>query len=636
MKIEGLCKSYGAEPAVDDFSLQVRPREIYGLLGPDGAGKSTVMKILAGVLRYDSGLVEVFGTSLARDRDAERIKGRIGFMPQGLGLNLYPELSVEENIDFFGNLRLVPKNQLKSRKERLLKVTRLDTFRDRPMKNLSGGMKQKLGLVCTLIHQPELVILDEPTTGVDPVSRRDFWVILGDLMRERDMVVLASTAYLEEASRFHCVSLINQGRVLAQGRPEELQKRLPGLLVSARILPQAPALTKLREVAAQVEARGSRIRFLLQGSEELDEWIRVHLSDFSVEDIEVGEPELEDVFIGLLPREQTVLETSLSQLSSPARASSSSEQASPIAVSAEGLTKRFGDFVAVDGVRFQIKRGEIFGLLGANGAGKTTVIKMLTGLLKPSSGRGEVAGVDMSSPGSAVKQRIGYMSQAFSLYQDLTVLENINLYSAIYSLGRERTKKRAEWVLGMAGLGKVGDTLAGSLPMGMRQRLALGCALVHQPEVLFLDEPTSGVDPVGRRRFWDTLFHLSREEGVSILITTHYMAEAEQCDHLALMFAGRVVSDASPDELKSQVEAEAGQLLEISYPDTAEAFGVLRGAGYGQASLFGRQIRLLCLHPEVERAKLAQLLPGVKIERRPLSLEDVFIHRVTSLERALD
>jgi ABC-2 type transport system ATP-binding protein len=504
-----------------------------------------------------------------------KIKGRLGLMPQGLGQNLYGDLSVEENIDFFARVRLVSAKELAERKQRLLTMTRLDEFRSRPMKQLSGGMKQKLGLVCTLIHEPELIILDEPTTGVDPVSRRDFWAILASLLHERGITALISTAYMDEATRFQRLSVMFEGRALAEGEPDAIVRLVPGTMVALQSERQSEALVRLKQSYPQVDAYGTWIKVFVENPDAAGARGEVEkaLAGIPSRDWQTSEPELEDVFIALLRKKNLVAANSDATAAPTPSAHNGTDiepgihepaQAETIAIEAKGLVRAFGEFRAVDDVSFRVPPGEIFGLLGANGAGKTTVIKMLTGILPPTGGEGRVAGADMRSAGQAIKERIGYMSQAFSLYLDLTVRENIRLYAGIYGLNRPESTERLAWVLAMAGLVGHEKELAGSLPMGLRQRLALGCALVHRPRILFLDEPTSGVDPVGRRRFWEILFRLSREDGVAILVTTHYMGEAEHCDHLALMFAGRVVADASPAVMKAEVEAEAGHLFEIT------------------------------------------------------------------------
>ncbi len=635
VRVDGFVKRYGKRVAADGLALDVRRGEIYGLVGADGAGKSSLMKAVAGVLAFEGGTVDVFGTRIDSARAAENVKQRIGFLPQGLGLNLYPDLSIDENVDFFGRLRLVPADILAERKRTLLGMTRLDAFRHRPMRQLSGGMKQKLGLVCTLIHEPDLVILDEPTTGVDPVSRRDFWAILGKLLEEKGITALVSTAYLDEADRFHRVSLFHEGKVMGQGTPAELVATVPGTLALFRAEPQAAAVAQLKARFAQTEAMGAWLRVFADGLDataaraEIDACLAaIRLTDWFAR-----EPELEDVFVAMLRQRGAKLDSSLATNDIQPHTSTAP------AIEARELTRVFGDFRAADAVSFRVPQGEIFGLLGANGAGKTTVIKMLTGILKPSSGFGMVAGADMRSAGWAIKERIGYMSQAFSLYHDLSVVENIRLYAGIYGLDDKAARRRTEWVIGMAGLAGFENDAAGRLPMGLRQRLALGCALVHQPQVLFLDEPTSGVDPIGRRVFWDILFHLSRREGVAILVTTHYMSEAEHCDHLALMFAGRVVADASPEAMKQAVVAEAGQLLELRVDRPAPAQAALLAAGFASATLHGRAVHLLSKDTAADLAHLPRILAAAGValqsaEPRPLSMEDVFVHRVSALEAA--
>ena len=639
IRVNEFKKAYRKHVAVQNVDLQVRRGEIYGLIGPDGSGKSSLMKAIAGVQTFDAGEVEVFDTGITSERSAEKTKQFIGFMPQGLGLNLYPELSVEENIDFFARLRMVAKTDLADRKKQLLTMTRLDQFRDRPMKNLSGGMKQKLGLVCTLVHDPDLVILDEPTTGVDPVSRRDFWAILAEILRERGITALVSTAYMDEATRFHRTSLLSEGRVLAQGKTEEILNLVPGSVVTLHAKPQAEALALLKSRFPQVEALGPQLRVFVEKSvpEHAIHQVQHTLRGIEVDALNVWNPELEDVLIALM-RKQRIEDSEENSPQSFSSSIESSLKGGDIAINAKNLVRDFGTFRAVDQVSFQVPQGEIFGLLGANGAGKTTVIKMLTGIIPPTAGEGLVAGAEMRRAGRSIKERIGYMSQAFSLYRDLTVAENIRLYAGIYGLNHQMTKDRTEWIINMAGLAGHETNLAGSLPMGVSQRLALGCALVHRPQILFLDEPTSGVDPVGRRRFWDILFRLSREERVAILVTTHYMSEAEHCDHLALMYAGRVVADATPAEMKRQVENEAGVMIEVDTDQPLRGMDLLQKAEFRGVALFGNHVHLLEKDPQSAAHRIQKILEtgGVHltdVKERPLSMEDVFIHRVLTLER---
>ena len=640
VRVSGFVKRYKHHLAVDGLDFTVNRGEIYGLIGPDGAGKSTVMKAIAGVLGYEGGSAEVFGIVVDSERAAEQVKRRIGFLPQGLGLNLYPELSVEENIDFFARLRLVSEADLRERKARLLAITRLERFRTRLMKQLSGGMKQKLGLICTLIHEPELAILDEPTTGVDPVSRRDFWAILTEWQVVKGMTALVSTAYMDEAARFHRLSFLSHGQVLASGTPSDVRALVPGLVVTVEATPQLDAMVRLKRRYPQVESMGASLHVFTPEREPdaAAAGIRDALDSLPVTQLHTDEPELEDVVVALLLKEQDA-QAGASAASGHAAHSWNRQPFDGLAVQAKELIRDFDSFRAVDRVSFDMKQGEIFGLLGANGAGKTTVIKMLTGILPPTGGEGRVAGADMRTASGAIKERIGYMSQAFSLYLDLTVIENIRLFAGIYGLARRQAQQRMEWIVDMAGLGGYEHDRTGRLPMGVRQRLALGCALVHSPRVLFLDEPTSGVDPIGRRRFWEILSRLAREEGVAILITTHYLSEAEHCDRLALMYAGRIVAEGTPAELKTQVEQEVGHLLEIAIDKPGAALAHVAASGFPGAALFGTKIHVLSRDPSRDEARLREVLGRVGIavaavRPRMLSLEDVFVSRVMALEQA--
>lgn len=639
-RVSGFIKRYRKHEAVRGVDLTIKKGEIYGLIGPDGAGKSSLMKAIAGVLSFEGGEVEVFGTPIDSEQAAERVKHRLGFLPQGLGLNLYPELTVEENIDFFARLRLVPDERIREDKARLLAMTRLDRFRDRVMKHLSGGMKQKLALICTLIHQPELAILDEPTTGVDPVSRRDFWAILAEWLEAKGMTALVSTAYMDEAVRFHRLSFLSHGTVLASGSPEAIRALAPGLVVTFESTPQLDAVERLKKRYAQVDTLGSALHVFTPETDAataLTE-IRMALGELPVERVQTDDPELEDVVVSLLLRERQDRIDAQAKTSTP-RPHGAPVQFDGLAVEARELVRDFGTFRAVDRVSFDVKPGEIFGLLGANGAGKTTVIKMLTGILPPTGGKGWVAGADMRRAGGAIKERIGYMSQAFSLYLDLTVIENIRLFAGIYGLDRQETRQRMDWIVDMAELTGYETDRTGKLPMGVRQRLALGCALVHRPRVLFLDEPTSGVDPIGRRRFWEILSRLAREDGVAILVTTHYMSEAEHCDQLGLMHAGRLVAEGSPADLKRQFERETGSRLEIMTDQSGRALAELTASGMARATLSGSKVHMLSLDPGRDEARIRAVLAGSGIaveavRTRQPSLEDVFVSRVRALEHA--
>jgi len=639
VRVQGFGKRYRRQAAVSGVDLEVRRGELYGLIGPDGAGKSSLMKAVAGVLAFEEGAIEVFGTRIDSEAAAERVKGRLGFMPQGLGLNLYPELSVEENIDFFARLRGVPAGALAARKAKLLAMTRLDRFTGRPMKHLSGGMKQKLGLVCTLIHEPELIVLDEPTTGVDPVSRRDFWAILAELLHEKGITALISTAYMDEAERFHRLSLMHGGRVLASGEPDAIRARAPGSVVEFEAEPQVEALDRIQASLAQAEAVGTRLRVFVDDAAPEAAVSRVAglLDGLALRDLRAAMPELEDAFIALL-RRQRLAEEDAAAKPKPRNGNGDPPPGDGVAILAKDLTRDFDSFRAVDRASFTVHQGEIFGLVGANGAGKTTLIKMLTGILPPSSGEGQVAGADMRFAAQAIKERIGYTSQAFSLYQDMTVLENLRLYARIYGVAPRSAGERIEQVAELTGLTGRERQLAGRLPLGIRQRLALACALVHRPRILFLDEPTSGVDPIGRRRFWDILVHLARVEQVAILITTHYMSEAEHCDRLALMHAGRIVADAPPAVLKQALREEVGDLLEVATDRPLAAMALLAQAGFAGVALFGRHIHLLARDAHTATREIQAILAGrgiglAGVTPRVPSLEDVFVYRITALEK---
>lgn len=480
-RIAGLTHRYGKAEALGGIDLELPAGGLVGLIGPDGAGKSTLLGILAGAKKIQAGRVEVLGGNMADPDHRAFVCPRIAYMPQGLGKNLYPDLSVRENIDFFGRLFGQHRGERARRIRDLLDATGLAPFPDRPAKQLSGGMRQKLGLCCALIHDPDLLILDEPTTGVDPLSRRQFWELIAQMRAERPgMSVLVATAYMEEAEQFEWLVAMNAGRVLATGTPAELKSR-------------------------------------------------------------GGGSDLEASFVALLPGALR----GYHPLTIPPRAT----QPSGPVIAASHLTRRFGEFVAVDDVGFTIERGEIFGFVGSNGCGKTTTMKMLTGLLPASAGEASLFGAPMDGHDMRLRRRVGYMSQSFSLYTELTVRQNLALHARLYHLPREQVRQRVAALISRFGLDEHVDQQAGSLPLGIRQRLSLAVAVVHEPELLILDEPTSGVDPLARDAFWELLIDLSRNQGVTIFVSTHFMNEAERCDRVALMHAGRVLAEGSPAEL---------------------------------------------------------------------------------------
>lgn len=623
-----LTKSFGANQALRQASFHVAHGEILGLMGPDGAGKSTLLQILAGILPPTTGQATVAGFRV--DREPGAVKASLGYMGQGLGLTLYGDLTVEENLDFFAELRRVPRRLWEPRKDELLSLARLEPARGRRADRLSGGMKQKLALCCTLIHEPRVLFLDEPTTGVDPISRRDLWSLVTGLAVSRGTTVLVATAYLEEADRCHRVALMHRGEILALDTPDAIRRIVPGPCVEVEAVPQAAGLERGRALLGwhRVRPVGDRIRILLP---EPDAAQRLR-ADFAAAGIRIlsfeeGQATIEEAFTHLLGGNGA--ETKPDGRPAFARFSSGDGPA----VEVDGLTKRFGGLTAVDAVSFTVRRGEIFGILGPNGSGKTTTMKMLCGILAPTEGGGRIAGRDLRYAAAAIKRRLGYMSQKFSLYRDLTVEENIALYAGIYGVSRTERRSREAWVARLADLEGQETRRPTDLPPGVRQRLALGCALVHRPEILFLDEPTSGVDPVARRRFWDVIYRLSREGGVTALISTHYMDEAEQCDRIGLLYGGRMVGLGRPADLKAMVGELWGTLIEIQCDAPELAMAGLDRAFPG-ITRFGRTLRLFSHDPDAPariRSALGGrdgLATGVRVLARPITLEEVFAYFV--------
>ncbi len=480
--VRSLSHRYGDTTALDEVALELPRGTIAGLFGPDGVGKSTLMGLVAGARKMQDGQIEVLGGPMRKARHRNAVFPRIAYMPQGLGQNLYMALSVRENLEFFGRLFGQKAKERDERIDRLLRATRLDPFPDRPVGKLSGGMKQKLGLCCALIHDPDLLILDEPTTGVDPLSRRQFWDLIGDIRETRPgMAVLVSTAYMDEAEEFDLLYAMYGGRILSSGSAEALRE-------------------------------------------------------------ETGTETLDDAFTALLPEQarSAPVDLEIPPLDQNGRAT---------AIEARELTRRFGDFTAVDRVSFRIARGEIFGFIGSNGSGKTTTMKMLTGLLPVSEGEVELFGHKVDAGDTETRKRVGYMSQSFSLYGQLSLRQNLRLHARLFRLAPDEIEGRIQELLDRFGLTGHADDAAGALPLGLRQRLSLAAAIIHRPELLILDEPTSGVDPAGRDAFWQILSDLSREDGVTIFVSTHFMNEAELCDRISLMHKGQVLTVGAPGEI---------------------------------------------------------------------------------------
>ena len=544
--------------ALDRVSLSVTQGQLTALVGPDGAGKTTLMRMMAGLLAPDEGSLHVLGLDVTRD--AQAVQDRISYMPQRFGL--YEDLSVQENLDLYADLHGVPQAVRRERFARLMAMTDLARFTARPAGKLSGGMKQKLGLACTLVRSPELLLLDEPSVGVDPLSRRDLWEILLQLVRDEQLSVVVSTAYMDEAERCAHVHVMNAGHVLADGTPQALAQRAQGLTfvamppsgMAARML-QARLLDAASAVVDAVPS-GGQVRFIRRP--DVDEAALRPL----LEDVEVHPrpAELEDAFMLMLRQHAEAAGGQSSSEGLPAAGTDrtlhgqrNDEPTAPVADHAEpvivvrDLVRRFGDFTAVASTSFEVRRGEIFGLLGPNGAGKTTTFRMLCGLLPATSGSLQVAGANLRVAPARARARIGYVAQKFSLYATLTVRENLAFYGAAYGLHGRQLAERTQAMLQRFDLDPEAES--GLLPAGYRQRLAMAAGLIHAPDILFLDEPTSGIDPLARRAFWRTITALSAQ-GVTIVITTHFMEEAEYCDRIAIQDAGRMLALGTPHEVR--------------------------------------------------------------------------------------
>lgn len=504
VSVRDVTHRYGATVALDHVTLDIPSGRMIGMIGPDGVGKSTLLAIAAGVRKLQEGTATVLGGNIDDPAFRNSVASGIAYLPQGLGKNLYPTLSIFENVDFFGRLFGQSAAEREYRIDDLLQSTDLEPFRHRPAGKLSGGMKQKLGLCCSLIHDPDLLILDEPTTGVDPLARRQFWELIDRIrLRRPQMSVIVATAYMDEAQGFDWLVAMNAGKVLTTGTTDEIFQQ-------------------------------------------------------------TGCDNLEKAFIQLLPEEakrghrEPVITPLVKRSDVPA-------------IEATGLTQRFGDFTAVDHVNFRIEQGEIFGFLGSNGCGKTTTMKMLTGLLPPTEGVAKLFGKEVKGGDLDSRRRVGFMSQAFSLYTELTIRQNLMLHARLFDMPDEQGKARVEEIIRDFGLESDADTLAEALPLGIRQRLSLGVAVLHAPEVLILDEPTSGVDPVARDGFWELLIRLSRENGVTIFLSTHFMNEAERCDRMSMMHRGKVLAQGPPAELVKERKAETLEAAFIGYLEDAAA-----------------------------------------------------------------
>lgn len=564
---KGFVRGKSRIQALAGVDLRLEAGQVIGLIGPDGAGKTTLMRLCAGLLAPDAGELRVLGLDVASE--ALQVQDRIGYMPQRFGL--YEDLSVQENLDLFADLHGVAREERPERYRRLLAMSALEPFRKRLAGKLSGGMKQKLGLMCALVRVPQLLLLDEPTVGVDPISRRELWDIIHRQVEEEGMSVLLSTAYLDEAERCAEVVLIHQGSILGQGDPAAFRATMQGRvwLLRSKTLSSRRLQVQLQQHPAILDAQvqGPQLRVLTRPGQDLE-----RLPDLpEAASLSMGPvaPRFEDFFLAALGDGAEALPAApvsgLAAFSGGSPSSPGEERATaPDMIRVERLERRFGTFVAVDRVSFRVRRGEIFGLLGANGAGKTTTFRMLCGLLPISGGLCTVAGVNLRSAASAARAKIGYMAQKFSLYGSLSVLDNLRFFSSVYGLRGARRSGRIRWALDSFALHPFADAPGQTLPLGYKQRLALAVALMHEPELLFLDEPTSGVDPLARREFWQQINQVA-EGGVTVLITTHFMEEAEYCDRLVIMAEGRVLAEGSPESMKRDYGGRAGASMEDAF-----------------------------------------------------------------------
>jgi ABC-2 type transport system ATP-binding protein len=622
IRISDLWKRYDAVEAIRGINLEVEKGEIFGLIGPDGAGKTTTFQILAGVMEATSGVAEVFS------RPAREARSQTGYLTQAF--SLYPDLSAMENIRYIGDLRRVPRDEIAERGRRYLQMFDMDRFANRLAGQLSGGMKQKLSLACALVPQPRALLLDEPTTGVDPVSRREFWDTLAHLASE-GLTILVATPYLDEAERCNRVALMHLGKIRQTGTPAELRDSLQAKRLELHVSNLGEGERVLSEISGpekeiiDVQRFGDRLDLLAREPEGAKRVLQQTLAaaEIRVDEIRVDEPALENVFVATLRG----LGHEVHATPFPSR-HDHRNLSGQIAIGATDLTKTFGTFAAVKHVGLQVRYGEIYGLLGANGAGKTTTIKMLCGLLEPTHGDVQLAGERGSLRSSLVRQRIGYMSQKFSLYNDLSIKENLDFFAGVYGVPAGEREEKRNWVLSFSGLEGKEDLITGSLPGGWKQRVAFGAAIMHEPSVIFLDEPTSGVDPLARRAFWSMINRLA-DLGAAILVTTHYLEESEQCNRLGLMVAGKLVAEGGPTEIKNK---QRGHLLELIVDLPQRAADLLKQeVERWRVSLFGNRLHVITdedAEAGIQTTTSRLEANGVRVisaREGRFSMEDVFI-----------
>lgn len=591
IEVEGLTKAYKNKQAISNISFSIEENSLFCMVGADGAGKSTTLKILAGILTFDKGNVKVFGENFGEKHKTEKLKDKIAFMPQGLGQNLYHNLSVEENIDFFANLHGLRTKNIKERKNKLLRITGLENFTGRQVSKLSGGMKQKLGICCSLIHLPRLIILDEPTTGVDPISRRELYALLNEFIENENISVVVSTSYIDEAERGSKISIIHEGEIIFLGKHDDFIQKAPSVYNYF----QKDFLEKYGNMKNE---KFNFIKLLKNGfsyspKKETD----------IIKNSQKKEPELEDTILSTIGSRKLQLTFS----------SSFVQKDKKEICNIENVSKRFGDFYALKDINMSVNTGEIFGLLGPNGAGKTTLIKVILGLLPPTEGTFAI-----NTENSRIKENIGYMSQKFSLYGDLTVYENIYLAGSLRKIPSNKLNKKIDRLLELGNLKSYSGEIVEKMPLGIKQRLALMTSIIHDPAMIFLDEPTSGVDPSERDTFWQLIRYLSYEQNTTAIVTTHFTEESEYCDRVSLMSGGNIAAIGSPDSLKEKTEQIAGKPFEI---DTHDPFGTaqnLEKSGIN-TDIFGNKVKFFVKDPST----LSKI--NYEYKKSEITMDDVFV-----------
>jgi ABC-2 type transport system ATP-binding protein len=626
IQVVGLTKNYGSFTAVHGISFEVFPGEIFGLIGPDGAGKTTTFHILGGVMESTGGEIDVLGKPPRKARLA------IGYLTQQF--SLYLDLSIDENLRYSAGLHQVPEPEFQQRRSKYLKLMGLDRIGSRLGRQLSGGMKQKMALCCALVSKPQILLLDEPTTGVDPVSRREFWDVLAALAAE-GMTIVVATPYLDEAERCNRIALMYEGRIREVGTLLQLRANLGLQRLEVRPHDIAAAEAALLQETLRphssivdVQTFGDRIDVLVKNAKQDAPKVRQILEQqsLSLNSLEASDATLENVFVTRL-RQQGSDPPFIEFPRAKPKIPSSTLRDPTVAIGAHNLRKAFGNFQAVKQVDLEIRYGEIYGLLGANGAGKTTTIKILCGLLEATSGDISLAGQTQDLRNASLRQRIGYMSQKFTLYDDLSVVQNLAFYCGVYGVPQSWRKQKIDWVLETCGLTGQEDMLTGKLPGGWKQRVAFGSSVMHEPEILFLDEPTSGVDPLARRQFWRLINDFARQ-GTAVLVTTHYLEEAEQCNRMGFMVAGEMVLQGSPSQIKN---SQPGQLIELRVDRNQQASDLLKQHLDGwRVSIFGDRLHVVLDRPQSDIPQVETILRDAQIQLQsmrpvPFSLEDAFI-----------